>query len=327
MKKCPNCGAIVGDSQTKCNSCDRIIPADLEPVSAAPEIKTPENPIEEPAAFAEAPVAPAAPAEDLVEEPAVAAEEPAAAIEEPAVAAEEPSAAAADTSKTGTPVLELGDDTYVTPPSFPEDEAGKTSDIHLTLGDEDTPVVPPVYPEPPTDTPKQSAQGTVPPQGQSSSYQSTAQNTAGNTGGQTGGRVNLTQQAIHEEKQKQQYRQTSSSYNYTPAGDSSVTGTLGLILGIIGLVLGGVFGAIGSCGGVAGFSFILTIIGLVVSIIGLVISNRDRKLSGGTCSRAHTGFVLSLIGIVIGAVLLISGLSCVGCIGCMACTAAGAMVP
>ena len=256
--------------------------------------------------------------------------------------------------------LELDHEQFVQPPEFPEDKVDNT--ISLTLGEDaadaaqdtadavqdaaqdvadaaqeaaqdaadaaqeaaqdaqDTPVVPPVYPDPPKPFNKEEAPTGAP--GPEAAPKAEA-------GGQSGDRINLTQQAINQQKQKQQYsyNQPNTGYQYKPTGDDSVTGTLGLVLGIVGLALVVIFGCIGTCSGVAAFSFILTIIGLALSIAGLVISNKDKQRSGGTCSRANTAFIVSLVGVIIGAVLLIIGISCVGCIGCLACSAAGAIAP
>ena len=88
-----------------------------------------------------------------------------------------------------------------------------------------------------------------------------------------------------------------------------------LVLGIVSVVL-------------AWFGY-TSIISLACAIVGLVLAIQVRKAyeaAGEKYSSMLTaGFVLSIIGLAISAVLFIIVISCAGAIGCAACAAASAI--
>lgn len=82
-----------------------------------------------------------------------------------------------------------------------------------------------------------------------------------------------------------------------------------LVLGIFSLV----FACISPC------FWPLGILALILGITGLVLAAVAKKqgFSGGMCT---AGFVLSLLGVIFGAIVFVG---CVACIGCTACTGSG----
>lgn len=91
-------------------------------------------------------------------------------------------------------------------------------------------------------------------------------------------------------------------YNQNIPGKGAATGSL--VCGIVSLALSVIFGG-----------FIITpLIGLVVGIVGLILASNAKKV--GYLSGVRTaGFVCSLIGVILGAIVFVSCVACAGCLG------------
>lgn len=90
--------------------------------------------------------------------------------------------------------------------------------------------------------------------------------------------------------------------NYTPDGAGKGKAIASLILGIVSLVLAFVFPIV---------------VGLVCGIIGLVMATLSKK-DGYVGGMRTAGFILSIIGLILNAIVLIVVLACGAAIGCAA---------
>ncbi len=89
-------------------------------------------------------------------------------------------------------------------------------------------------------------------------------------------------------------------------GKGAATGSL--VCGIIACVL--------ACFSSAIFP---SIIAIVLGIVGIVLSANAKKAGFNEGIRT-AGFVLSLIGLILGAILLVCCIACGSCLGCIACS-------
>lgn len=93
------------------------------------------------------------------------------------------------------------------------------------------------------------------------------------------------------------------SENATPSTPANGKAVAALVLGICSIV----------------FCWVYGIIGIIPGIIGLILGIAAKKETPS--SMATAGLVLSIIGVALNGVILISCIACVGCVGCASASA------
>ncbi len=62
------------------------------------------------------------------------------------------------------------------------------------------------------------------------------------------------------------------------------------------------------------FTFVLPLLSMILGIVGLILAGRAKK-AGYTDGIRTAGFVLSLLGLIVGAIVFISCIACFGAVG------------